>query len=326
MIKNNLTDEAKIAIINNVKAWYSTNGRVPKKEDFKKINNLPSIHSVIKYFENFTNLLTACSLPLHKARATTDEEKVEQIKNKCTILDDCWVWTGSISESGYGQVRYKTKCWKTHDLVGRIYYKIIDKKDKVWHHKCENRKCCNPDHLELVSKSDNIKFSHKVARPYNKRSMYNNITIENILTEIESCCAINNTCWEYTGKISSMGYPIKSIGGVSYTLTKLILAKTIGIDYDKIDITGHKCDNRKCCNPEHLYHSNNSQNQIDARSYSKSTKLTIESVKEIKKELLTADLAVKGAKTSFDSKWAKELGVHPRTIASIRCLKSWKDV
>jgi hypothetical protein len=67
---------------------------------------------------------------------------------------DCWLWTGD-TWKGYGKTAYKGKKWMAHRLSYTFYVEEIDP-TTVIHHKCANRTCCNPDHLQAVSHIDNV--------------------------------------------------------------------------------------------------------------------------------------------------------------------------
>lgn len=44
-----------------------------------------------------------------------------------------------------------------HRYSYEIFYKIKLNPDDILDHRCRNRKCVNPEHLDLVSQSDNVK-------------------------------------------------------------------------------------------------------------------------------------------------------------------------
>lgn len=79
--------------------------------------------------------------------------------------DGCWEWTGSLNAYGYGQVRRGKKVVGTHRVGWELLVETIPV-DMCTDHLCRNRKCCNPAHLEIVTKSENsiraVKFWHDV--------------------------------------------------------------------------------------------------------------------------------------------------------------------
>lgn len=68
----------------------------------------------------------------------------------------CWEWKGRTDRDGYGTVWLNG----THKQAHREVYKYLTKLDipdgEELDHKCLNRKCVNPEHLESVSKLENI--------------------------------------------------------------------------------------------------------------------------------------------------------------------------
>ena len=72
-------------------------------------------------------------------------------------LDDCHVWTGTKDRLGYGRIWFEKESW----LVHRLSYVIkMNNKDACGHesvhHICANSSCFNPDHLRLVTQSENM--------------------------------------------------------------------------------------------------------------------------------------------------------------------------
>jgi hypothetical protein len=66
----------------------------------------------------------------------------------------CWIWSGAVHKSGYGQVKWKGKSTVAH----RVTYELVKgkiPKGSVIDHLCNVKICVNPDHLEAVSYSVN---------------------------------------------------------------------------------------------------------------------------------------------------------------------------
>lgn len=85
----------------------------------------------------------------------------------------CWIWKGSISPYGYAQVSVHGRQHRAHRLAYQTTYGDIDTA-LVIDHKCEQKNCINPDHLEPVTQLENV------ARHYRKRYGTGRILRENV--------------------------------------------------------------------------------------------------------------------------------------------------
>lgn len=78
--------------------------------------------------------------------------------NQKYIIDletGCWNWQDSLDKYGYGQFSVNAKMVKAHRFAYQYYVgSLIDKLELC--HTCQNRKCCNPDHLRQDTKSSNM--------------------------------------------------------------------------------------------------------------------------------------------------------------------------
>ncbi len=95
--------------------------------------------------------LTDLDLPLRL------ENYIKQVQLGATT--PCWIWQGEINRNGYGRLRFEGGRYMAHIFmykrsgkpfkVGRVHKYEID-------HLCENRACCNPDHLQQVTQKVNL--------------------------------------------------------------------------------------------------------------------------------------------------------------------------
>ena len=77
---------------------------------------------------------------------------------KCITIQDkksCWEWQCALSKKGYGSCSTKTGSTTAHRL-SYIFFRGRVPKKMVIDHLCRNRKCVNPNHLEIVTNKENI--------------------------------------------------------------------------------------------------------------------------------------------------------------------------
>lgn len=67
---------------------------------------------------------------------------------------DCWEWTATRSEGGYGRYNHEGRLQAAHRVVWELLVGPIPKGHTL-DHLCRNRGCVNPDHLEPVTMREN---------------------------------------------------------------------------------------------------------------------------------------------------------------------------
>jgi len=72
----------------------------------------------------------------------------------------CWLWAGSVKSNGYGQVggKFRIKKCHVHIAVFEHLHGPVPKGLEL-DHLCRVRSCCNPDHLEPVTRQENCRRS-----------------------------------------------------------------------------------------------------------------------------------------------------------------------
>jgi len=71
----------------------------------------------------------------------------------------CWNWTRTLYQ-GYGKVSFRGKSYPTHRLLYLWKFHELPeynyKTTFVIDHICNNRACCNPDHLRIINNKENV--------------------------------------------------------------------------------------------------------------------------------------------------------------------------
>lgn len=82
-------------------------------------------------------------------------ETVGRVFAQCVRKGECLEWTGNwLSHNGYGRMTFKRKKLLTHRIAYEAYKGPVPEGMQVMH-SCDNRRCCNPDHLSVGRGQDN---------------------------------------------------------------------------------------------------------------------------------------------------------------------------
>ena len=111
--------------------------------------------------------------------ARPKREPIERFNEKYIINEDtgCWEYTGHINQSGYGVFRGNDSKWTEAHRFSFEYHKGPIKKGLVCCHSCNNRKCCNPEHLRQDTQSNNL-----IDMSYQNTNPTQRLTVEDVIS------------------------------------------------------------------------------------------------------------------------------------------------
>lgn len=147
------------------------------------------------------------------------------------------------------------------------------------------------------------------------------IPFEERVKDFWSKVSIGDGCWEWSGMISSShGYGVFCYSGKTITAHRFSWLVTHGKFPDKPYVC-HRCDNKKCVRPDHLFEGTPTDNNQDCAQKGRrqdwgSPKQTPEQVFKIRQLYATGDYSY--------VELARHLGT---TLTRVRCaLNKWKTL
>lgn len=102
-----------------------------------------------------TEQMAASTLPPHVFR-------------RLNFDSECWLFTGPLRKDGYARVSVGDKMVYLHVFVWERFNGRKPYGFELDHLTCRNRSCCNPGHLEAVSKTVNISRGETGKNSYSK--------------------------------------------------------------------------------------------------------------------------------------------------------------
>lgn len=157
---------------------------------------------------------------------------------------DCWLWTRKVGYRRYGQFAW-------HDGKPRGVHRIALElniggpiNETYVHHQCENKLCCNPNHLIA---SDSKSWPPKEPAEPKIRQTYE----QRFWSRVKTGCPTD--CWPWTGKSTVGGYGMwyRKDNHQRTTAARIAWELERG-PLDEIFQVKHSCKNSACVNPDHL--------------------------------------------------------------------------
>jgi hypothetical protein len=71
------------------------------------------------------------------------------------VEESCWIWQGARDKDGYGRIWNGVFAEVAHRYFWRLKNGKVPRGMEL-NHTCRRRSCCNPDHVEAVTKEQNL--------------------------------------------------------------------------------------------------------------------------------------------------------------------------
>ena len=68
----------------------------------------------------------------------------------------CFLWLGALTDQGYGRIKFHSRFRRAHIVAWEILNGNVPT-NRVLDHKCRVRSCVNPNHLEAVTRIENLR-------------------------------------------------------------------------------------------------------------------------------------------------------------------------
>lgn len=162
-------------------SWNEKAGWYGIIEECKEEDLIDREHYYIKHIANLHNCWSFNNFD----KDTIDKLKCKIIEKITIDENNCWNYNGKIGKTGYGEIStYKDKKQKCTHRIMYFAYNPDEGQNKIIRHKCNNKKCCNPDHLISGSYRDNgLDIKREEMELFDKRFVETNYNTKILMEE-----------------------------------------------------------------------------------------------------------------------------------------------
>jgi len=255
-------------------------------------------------------------------------DPIKRVWSHVDKSDECWVWFGHQGKSG-GLTRWDGRRQGAHRVAWQIEFGPVPEKMLVLH-KCKNRLCVRPDHLYLGIRQDTMPVITEEIRERHRAAAYKRLggscdQTERFWSSVDKSRGPKE-CWIWNGYIGTRGYGRTTFRGKYQQAHRVAWQIDFGPIPEGKHVL-HRCDNKKCVNPMHLWigsHKDNMEDKVakGRQSFTKgenggNAKLSDEDVKDIRL-WFTEGVSQREI--------AKRKSVGPTTIFNIVHRRTWKHI
>ena len=96
-------------------------------------------------------------LRLYKTSSIEAKTPVDRLRSKyiVNVSTGCWDWLAYVNSDGYGMFKHKGMMTLAHKASYELLAQAVPDNFEL-DHICHNRKCVNPDHLRVVTHTENV--------------------------------------------------------------------------------------------------------------------------------------------------------------------------
>lgn len=156
--------------------------------------------------------------------------------------ESCWYRLTRGRESGYTTITFNGHRVSAHRFSYAAFKGDVGIDQEI-DHLCRDRACVNPDHLELVSRKENL---HRRDTIYDADAWAGD-PLKRLMSRVTKS---KDSCWVWNGALVR-GYGVISINGKTEYVHRVVFAAT-GRTLNQNSTLDHLCRNPRCVNPEHL--------------------------------------------------------------------------
>lgn len=184
----------------------------------------------------------------HKAVQPHIERFLGFVEKEST--DSCWFRRTRGRESGYTTITFDGHRVSAHRFAYAAFKGDVGTDQEI-DHLCRDRACVNPDHLELVTRKENLRRRDTI---YDADAWVGD-PIKRLMSRVTKS---KDSCWVWNGALVR-GYGVINIDGKTEYVHRVVFAASVK-KFDKSLTLDHICRNPRCVNPEHLEPVTRSEN------------------------------------------------------------------